>query len=164
MKRFIYFFFFLFFASCSAPEQNPELKDKIYLDIQSKMSDADKSISDLHLNIQTEEKNLTGLDIQSVQRGSIKRKIAEFKNQITRLEQEKQYLKVRLIDRKVVVREKSLKNFYNKDPENIKSIEDDYSDYSKINDLKARPLNYSQKRRISEVFNKKEAPKHSESK
>ncbi|HPI40881.1 MAG TPA: hypothetical protein PLJ21_08755 [Pseudobdellovibrionaceae bacterium] len=162
MKIFVIFLSILFIAACSSPEPNPEMKDYIYLDIQNKIGEVDKSIAAAKVSIHDEEKNLLSLDIQSVQRGPIKTKISGIRGQIRRLEQEIQFLKVRQIERKRFVRQEGLKKFYDSESKDLIDFKEEQSDYSKINQIKSRPQNFSQKRRISES-QQKSAPKKSES-
>lgn len=144
----------LMLTSCSSPEPNPEMKDGIYLDIQNQIAETEKSIEESKVSIQDEEKNLKHLDIQSGQRHQVQSKIDRITLQITKLNQQIQFLKIRLLNRKKIVRENGLKKFFNKENKEALDTQDEYSDYSKINKIMNRPLNFSQKRRILETQEK----------
>lgn len=86
--------------ACSKPDPNPELKDPIYNDYNSQLGTVSAAL-------ESEKKNLEGFNEELAevvpQTGQIKyaqKRVREAKDKITRLEQEKQYLELKIEARK----------------------------------------------------------------
>ncbi|UYL10558.1 hypothetical protein B9G69_008215 [Bdellovibrio sp. SKB1291214] len=104
------------FAACSKPDPNPELKDPIYSDLQTKVGAATAAL-------EAEKKKLEGFqkDMEAVvpQTGQIKyaqKRLYESQANITRLEQELEYLKLK-VEQRLKTAQSSYKKAYAKKEE-----------------------------------------------
>lgn len=83
-------------VGCNRPDSNPELKDPIYADINATLGSVSQ---DLESEIKTLTEHEQALKDVVPQTGQIKfaeKRVFESKARITRLEQEKQYLELKL--------------------------------------------------------------------
>ncbi|ASD62089.1 hypothetical protein B9G79_00190 [Bdellovibrio bacteriovorus] len=95
--------------ACSKPDPNPELKDPIFNDYQSQLGATSAALESEKKGLEGFEKELAEVVPQTGQIKYAQKRVRESKEKITRLEQEKQYLEL-----KIEARRKEAKRSYSK--------------------------------------------------
>ncbi|WP_347355676.1 hypothetical protein [Bdellovibrio sp.] len=87
-------------VACNKPDPNPELKDPIYNDLHSATAEASQLLEAEKKNLEGFEKELSDVVPQTGQVKYAQKRVRESKEKIVRLEQEKQYLELKIEARK----------------------------------------------------------------
>lgn len=87
-------------VACNKPDPNPELKDPIYNDLHSAAAEASQLLEAEKKNLEGFEKELSDVVPQTGQVKYAQKRVRESKEKIVRLEQEKQYLELKIEARK----------------------------------------------------------------
>lgn len=86
--------------ACNKPDPNPELKDPVFSDFQSMLAGTSQELEAEKKNLEGFEKELADAIPQTGQIKYAQKRVRETKEKITRLEQEEQYLKLKVEARK----------------------------------------------------------------
>jgi hypothetical protein len=89
-------------TSCDKPDPNPELKDPIYSDLQSQFESKKKLLEGEIKMLEGHQHDLEMVTPQSGEIKTVQKKITESRNQISKLEQEKVYLELKIESRKKI--------------------------------------------------------------
>lgn len=115
-KRFFYILFITtLLIGCDKPDPHPELKDPIYNDLISSLSSTQKALEDEKKTLEGHIKESADVVPQTGQIKYAQKRINESKSRITRLEQEVQYLELKVEARKSASRSKYLQAFKKKE-------------------------------------------------
>ncbi|WP_413576394.1 hypothetical protein ACLVWU_18600 [Bdellovibrio sp. HCB290] len=102
-------------AACNKPMENPELKDPIYSDLQTQVTAATAALEAEKKKLEGFEKDLITVVPQTGQIKYAKKRIYESQAAITRLEQEVEYLKLKVEQRKSTAQTSYKKAFAKKE-------------------------------------------------
>ncbi|WP_413559195.1 hypothetical protein [Bdellovibrio sp. HCB209] len=86
-------------AACSKPDPNPELKDPIYSDLQAQVGAATAAVEAEKKKLEGFEKDLAAVVPQTGQIKYAQKRVFESQAAITRLEQQLEYLKLKVEQR-----------------------------------------------------------------
>lgn len=153
MKLFIVFYFCIFLISCNKPDPNPELKDPIYTDLTVSAAALAQQLESEKKALEENRKTLLEVVPQSGQNKYAEKRVRDSSEKISKLEQEKLYLELKIEAYKTTARRSYLQAFKKgqawPNPE-------DWSAYQMEKKLLSAKKTWSVKERINE-FNKKEA-------
>lgn len=102
-------------AGCNRPDSNPELKDPIYSDINSSLGSVSQELESEKKSLAEHEQALKDVVPQTGQIKFAEKRVFEAKARITKLEQEKTYLELKLNARLKEARRSYLKAFEKKE-------------------------------------------------
>ncbi|WP_413585837.1 hypothetical protein [Bdellovibrio sp. HCB274] len=102
-------------TACNKPMENPELKDPIYSDLQTQVGAATAALEAEKKKLEGFEKDLMTVVPQTGQIKYAKKRIYESQAAITRLEQEVEYLKLKVEQRKATAQQSYKKAFAKKE-------------------------------------------------
>lgn len=159
MKQLIVFFLGLILLSCNKPDPNPELKDPIYTDLMASATALTQQLENEKKTLEENKKALLEVVPQSGQNKYAEKRVRDSNDRISRLEQEKQYLELKIEAHKKTARRSYLQAFK-------KGQEwpnpDDWNTYQMEKRLHSAKKSWSVKDRINE-FSEKENKKGPES-
>lgn len=101
MKNYLTIIIFLIVTSCSKPDPHPELKDPIYSDLQSILDTTTKTLETEKKKLEDTQKELESVTPQTGEIKHVQHKMTESQSLINRLEQEKQYLQIKIEQRRI---------------------------------------------------------------
>lgn len=110
-KKLVLFAFILSLVGCNKPDPNPEKKDPIYSDLIARASAVTAELNAERKALQDHEKTLTEVIPQTGQIKYAKKRVYETQEKIQKLEQEEQYLKLKILDRARVAKKSYLAAF-----------------------------------------------------
>lgn len=87
-------------SACSKPDPNPELKDPIYADLQTQLGAATASLEAEKKKLEGYQKDLEGVIPQSGQIKYAQKRVFESQAAVNKFEQEKDYLTLKIEQRK----------------------------------------------------------------
>ncbi|HWU43594.1 MAG TPA: hypothetical protein VN132_09155 [Bdellovibrio sp.] len=116
MKIIAIFFIILSLVACSKPDPNPELKDPIYTDLQAQLATTTSSLEAEKKKLEGFQKDLNEAIPQSGQIKYAQKRFYESQALITRLEQEKSYLELKIEQRKKISVSSYREAFKKKEP------------------------------------------------
>ena len=93
----------LFFLGCNKPDQHPELKDGIFLDLSARAADQEAELLKLGDKIAKQEQSVISENREFYKKG-LQNKLADLKKAKNKGEQELKYLKIRLDSRRIFVK------------------------------------------------------------
>lgn len=102
----------LFLAACSKPDPQPELKDRIYLDMKSELDISEKALAEVQKTLAEHQAALGKVVPQTGQIRYAQKRVWEAEAATSKIEQQKKYWIIRMDDRKMYVRKKSLESFH----------------------------------------------------
>nr|BFD61312.1 hypothetical protein CKG001_34190 [Bdellovibrio sp. CKG001]BFD64776.1 hypothetical protein BdHM001_34570 [Bdellovibrio sp. HM001] len=103
-------------VACNKPDPNPELKDPIFNDLQANAAETSQLLEAEKKNLEGFEKELSDVVPQTGQIKYAQKRVRESKERIVRLEQEKQYLELKVDARKREAKKSYSKAFKKGDP------------------------------------------------
>ncbi|MEN0057832.1 MAG: hypothetical protein AAGB31_03280 [Bdellovibrio sp.] len=104
-----------FLLACEKPDPNPELRDPIYADLNSTLGAVSQEIEGEKKNLSDNEKALQEVIPQTGQIKYAQKRVQESKEKITRLEQEKAYLELKIENRRKSTKKSYAKAFANQE-------------------------------------------------
>lgn len=116
MKLFSIILASLFIVSCNKPDPNPELKDPIYSDLLMSAASVSQQLEVEKKTLEDNKKALSEVVLQSGQNKYAEKRIRESNNRISRLEQEKQYLELKIEAYRRAARKSYLQAFKKGEP------------------------------------------------
>lgn len=102
-------------VSCNKPDPNPELKDPIYNDLNALLATTSQAIEAEKKLLSGHEKELNESIPQTGQVKRLQKRVGESKGKISRLEQEKSYLRLKIKARLKVARSTYARAYDNKE-------------------------------------------------
>ncbi|WP_374076517.1 hypothetical protein [Bdellovibrio bacteriovorus] len=103
-------------TACNKPDPNPELKDPIYSDLTASLAATTQALEGEKKTLEEHEQTLKDVVPQTGQIKYAQKRVDESKDRITRLEQEKQYLELKIEARKKSSKKSYLKAFKKGEP------------------------------------------------
>lgn len=135
-------------AACSKPDPNPELKDPIYADIQTKLGAANAALEAEKKKLEGFEKDMEAVVPQTGQIKYAQKRLYESQANITRLEQEVEYLKLK-VEQRLKTAQASYKKAYAKKEEWPDPKE--YSSYQAEEKLRNAKRSWDVKQRMKDA-------------
>ncbi len=140
----------IFLASCNKPITNPELKDPIYNDLNVRLTEVSQLLAAEKTILKDHEKDLNESIPQTGQSIRAQKKVFESQNKIIKLEQEEQYLKLKVAARKVEATNSYSKAFGKNEPW---PDPQEFEQYQKEKKAQRAPRDWSVKNRLKETGN-----------
>ncbi len=112
---YIFTIFSISLIGCGRPDPNPELKDEIYADLNSQLAETTRGISEEEKKREEHKKALLEVVPQTGQNKFANKRVFDSETKITKLKQEKQWLELRIAERKASTKTKYLQAFRNKE-------------------------------------------------
>lgn len=150
MKSFFVVIFSFFLISCNKPDPNPELKDPIYLDLVAATSAVTNQLENEKKTLADHRKTLREVALQTGQNKYAEKRVRESAERINKLEQEKQYLELKVEAHKRAAKKSYLQAFKNGEawPD-----EKEWNSYKTEKKLQSASKTWSAKSRIEEFNN-----------
>ncbi|MBV2169000.1 MAG: hypothetical protein KUL82_09850 [Bdellovibrio sp.] len=104
MRIFSLIIILLSLVACNKPDPNPELKDPIYNDLNTSLAAASQALEAEKKTLEGHEQELLDVVPQTGQIKYAQKRVEESKGRITLLEQEKQYLELKIQGRKTIAK------------------------------------------------------------
>lgn len=111
MKLFFVFIFSFILISCNKPDPNPELMDPIYLDLVAATSAINVQLESEKKMLEDHRKTLKEVALQTGQNKYAEKRVRESAERINKLEQEKQYLELKVEAHKKAAKRSYLQAF-----------------------------------------------------
>ncbi|WII73025.1 hypothetical protein QJS83_03955 [Bdellovibrio sp. 22V] len=145
-----------FLVACNKPDPNPELKDPIYGDLTSSLASISQQLEAQKKTLEEHEQALKDVVPQTGQIKYAQKRVNETKALITRLDQEKQYLELKIEARKKQSKKSYLQAFKKNEPWPDPKEWDSYQVEKK---LRAAKKDWSVQERMKELgFGNEKAP------
>lgn len=106
---------FLFLSACSKPDPAPELKDPIFGDLNAELALVTAALETEKGNLKKNEEELLAVVPQTGQIKYAQKRVDESKAKIVKLDQQKQYLELKVEARKKVARRTYLEAYHKKE-------------------------------------------------
>ncbi|WP_291516591.1 hypothetical protein [Bdellovibrio sp. ArHS] len=143
-------------SACNKPDPNPELKDPIYSDLNTTLAAANAALEAEKKALEGFQKELVDVVPQTGQIKYAQKRVFESQQKISRLEQEKQYLELKLEARKKSSKKAYLAAFKKGD---IWPNPKEFEDYQAEKKLREAKRTWDVKQRMQEMgFGDEKAP------
>lgn len=149
MYKILLLTFITLLVSCNKPIPNPELKDPIYNDINVRFAEASQLLAAEKKTLSGHEKDLAEAIPQTGQTILAQKKVFESKNKITKLEQEVQFLKLKVAARKKHAVEAYGQAFSKNEPWPDPK---EWEQYQQEKNVRNKPKEWSVKNRLKETM------------
>lgn len=163
IKSIIFVYFFIFAAGCNNIDKQPELKDKIYQDLVADRENAKKEIESAEKDVQDKKAELEKATPQTGQIKRAKEKYYSALNQLEKINQKYEYLKIKAESRATYVKKMYVQAYNNKKSLDLSSEEADYFAAKRGNG--GEQMEWSAKKRVEEskkVFHVEQSGAHGE--
>ena len=114
MKK-LFILLFLALSACSKPDPNPELKDPIYNDLNAELGIISASLEAEKVSLKKFEEELEAVVPQTGQIKYAMKRVEDSKSKIVKLEQQKQYLELKIAARKNTAHTEYMKAYNKKE-------------------------------------------------
>jgi hypothetical protein len=151
--------FVLFFAaSCHKPDMTPELSDRIYQDLLTELSLAEKALAEVSTQLAATKKQLASASPpQAALLKRLRQTVYRQENQISQLQQQKKYWTIRTESRKKLVRTKYLESYYSASA-GAYNNDAEYAEYVTQSNLRRAKLTWDTRQRLSEHQKHQKSP------
>lgn len=116
MRIFSLIIIILSLVACNKPDPNPELKDPIFNDLNTSLAAATQALEAEKKNLEGHEQALSDVVPQTGQIKYAQKRVGESKARINLLEQEKQYLELKIQGRKAAAKKSYAQAFKKGEP------------------------------------------------
>ena len=135
-------------VSCDKPDPNPELRDPIFNDLNSRLAASVQALAAEKKNYDEQKEAVEAAIPQTGQLKRAQRRLYESENQLTRLEQEKKYLELKIESQRNSAKTAYMESYRKKQPW---PNPEDWEAYSLEKKFRSAKKQWSVKDRIKEL-------------